>query len=694
MGSVRRLSVLGYAAVLVLAVQLGRSASAGGSAGPIPFDGGTIHQPLKIASGTAASNYFDFVDSTGAPLSAAGHGTIEYINGTGFRASVNGGAYATLVTGSAASTFQQVYDASTGPPMITTSGYTMQFQSTTATMGNFGADDAIVSLIRSGSNSANPTFEVLALTATNNSADGLRVNVGSNASFLGAGIRVVNSGDGAGIDMNTTTNGDTGLLGVGVKIKCVASAGLLFADGGGTMGAVAGAYHVSFPSDKAGMLGTRGQSIDFYNNTTKTLSLTSTGNLLIDGGNTPAQNATAGFLVLSKCATGAPSGAAPEGTITEGGDNHLWARLNSAWVQVDGGGGGGVSWPLTIPTGVGNTPQLIGPTDQSLQITTGGTSGRSISLTTPDRAGTPGSFLVLTGTNTSAGSVGAVTLQSGPSTTRTSAYMQIDSTGAVYLIPADATTGSNAAGRPLFLQSGSANDNNKNGGIIGIYPGYGGGGVGVIGYIDVGGDVVPVGAGDGIALLGSTSACWKALYTSAVNSTGTNDLTLSTAGSKKIILGNAASVQCNVQLTALAPIVMSDEVTQYNNVATAGLGVPAIYAAGSSTAQTGNVTGLATFTPAADGDFEVSESINVTAYTAGTLAGTVTYKDEGGTSRTLTLNFSSVGGTLGTTVGAAGAYEGVSLHIRAQASTAIVYQVTGTAFTGTYNVRACTRQLQ
>lgn len=137
--------------------------------------------------------------------------------------------------------------------------------------------------------------------------------------------------------------------------------------------------------------------------------------------------------------------------------------------------------------------------------------------------------------------------------------------------------------------------------------------------------------------------------------------------------------------------------TLYNNVATVGWGHPAIYGTGRVTAQTAAAAAIATYTVgAADGTFVVSGNVNVTAATTASFTMTVTYTDETNTPRTLTLNFSNLTGTLLTTitnVTGTGAYEGVPLHIRCKASTAITFATVGTFTSVTYNAEGYITQI-
>lgn len=139
------------------------------------------------------------------------------------------------------------------------------------------------------------------------------------------------------------------------------------------------------------------------------------------------------------------------------------------------------------------------------------------------------------------------------------------------------------------------------------------------------------------------------------------------------------------------------KVTKYNNIATAGWGQPAIYGSGRATAQTAANTSVSTYTVGvADGSFIVSCNVLVTTSTAHSFTVTCTYTDEGNTSRTVTFNVQQLGGTLVTSITnitGAGPYEGVPLHIRAKASTAITIKTAGTFTTVTYNVEGVITQI-
>jgi len=137
--------------------------------------------------------------------------------------------------------------------------------------------------------------------------------------------------------------------------------------------------------------------------------------------------------------------------------------------------------------------------------------------------------------------------------------------------------------------------------------------------------------------------------------------------------------------------------TKYNNISTAGYGIPVIYGSGRSTAQTAAVTSIATYTVGgSDGSFIVSGNVNVTTATSHSFTMTCSYTDETNTSRVLTFNFSNVGGTIATTITNAGGavpYEGIPMHIRARAGTSITIGTTGTFTTVTYNAEGTIQQI-
>lgn len=150
-------------------------------------------------------------------------------------------------------------------------------------------------------------------------------------------------------------------------------------------------------------------------------------------------------------------------------------------------------------------------------------------------------------------------------------------------------------------------------------------------------------------------------------------------------------------LTTTGLIVGTTKLTSFNGIATQGLGAEIVYKVGRATAQTAANTSVVTYTaPASDGSYIVSANVLVTTSTVHSFTVTVDYTDEGNTARTLTMQFSTLAGAFITAIAnAAGAvpYEGVPLHFRVKASTAITVKTAGTFTTVTYNVEGIIRQL-
>lgn len=180
----------------------------------------------------------------------------------------------------------------------------------------------------------------------------------------------------------------------------------------------------------------------------------------------------------------------------------------------------------------------------------------------------------------------------------------------------------------------------------------------------------------------------------SVSSTGLtniNDTTNSTST-------NSGSLQTLGGVGIAKDLVVGQKITQYNGLNTAGNGVASIQGAGRVTAQTAANASVATYTVgASDASFIVSANVLVTTSTLHTFTVTCAYTDEGNTARTVTFNFQTIGGTIGTSIANAGGavpYEGVPIHIRAKASTAITIATTGTFTTVTYNAEGVITKLQ
>lgn len=158
-------------------------------------------------------------------------------------------------------------------------------------------------------------------------------------------------------------------------------------------------------------------------------------------------------------------------------------------------------------------------------------------------------------------------------------------------------------------------------------------------------------------------------------------------GTGQVMVGNAQQTSFN----------SAGLLEKYNNINTAGWGHPAIYGSGRATAQAAANNSVAAYTVGgSDGSFIISANVLVTTATLHNFTVICTYTDEGNTARTLTFTFSNVGGTLATAIANAGGavpYEGIPLHIRAKASTAITIKTTGTFTTVAYNVEGAIQQI-
>jgi hypothetical protein len=139
-------------------------------------------------------------------------------------------------------------------------------------------------------------------------------------------------------------------------------------------------------------------------------------------------------------------------------------------------------------------------------------------------------------------------------------------------------------------------------------------------------------------------------------------------------------------------------VFNYKGIATAGLGVPAIYGSYSTTGNTGAITNAINYTPPASaGRYRICGVVNVTAWTTpASFTVVVTYKDDSGTTQTETLQL--IRGTTGAAATAITAidrwYFTLPVFAINNAATAITVSTTGT-FTGspTYNLSVILEQL-
>ena len=153
---------------------------------------------------------------------------------------------------------------------------------------------------------------------------------------------------------------------------------------------------------------------------------------------------------------------------------------------------------------------------------------------------------------------------------------------------------------------------------------------------------------------------------------------------------------------ALAGEAAGSAISKYKSVATAGWGIPVTYGYGTVDATVdARSAAVATYTVgAADGVFEVSGNVLVTASVTHSFSLDVSYTDEGNTARVLVLPVTGLTGAFVTsgliTAGlGAGPYEAAVMTIRCKAATAITIRPSsgGTYTSVTYNVAATIKQI-
>lgn len=204
-------------------------------------------------------------------------------------------------------------------------------------------------------------------------------------------------------------------------------------------------------------------------------------------------------------------------------------------------------------------------------------------------------------------------------------------------------------------------------------------------YSDVNGQVTELSIGADNTVLKSTGATsapeWAAPALSEM-----------IGGNWKVVYTNGFGVYTEVPLGAALTALVSNGGT----AAPTMQGVKVVQPANVADGQTAAVSSVVTYTPTAQGLFEINVTVTVTTATLHNFAVQVTYTDETSTSRTLTVPMAQLAGTLVaaiTNVTGVGPYEGVVLTIRAKANTAITVLTAGTFSTVVYDVAACITQV-
>lgn len=137
----------------------------------------------------------------------------------------------------------------------------------------------------------------------------------------------------------------------------------------------------------------------------------------------------------------------------------------------------------------------------------------------------------------------------------------------------------------------------------------------------------------------------------------------------------------------------------YKSIATAGLGLPAIYASSSATGLIAADTNRINYTPPATaGRYRISWTIDTTTATTDNFTVVVTWKNATGTARSQNSGgfdkngTALVAGAITNTIGA-GAYYGSMLLDIDNSATAITLSTAGTFTTVTYNIAAWLEQV-
>lgn len=187
-------------------------------------------------------------------------------------------------------------------------------------------------------------------------------------------------------------------------------------------------------------------------------------------------------------------------------------------------------------------------------------------------------------------------------------------------------------------------------------------------------------AGNGTS--GSPSVCFNGNTDRGLfNDTTNTGIGFSVGGGQKAVLTTTV-----FQLFSGVNVTFGGKINNYNGVNTAGEGVADIRAQANVTAQSSNATITSYANPAADGDYEVSAEMNVTASTTLTTTLTCTYTDVTSSARTMILPVTAENGTMVASGAISGAgatrWETPVMHIRAKASTTITILTAAGTFTG------------
>jgi hypothetical protein len=204
------------------------------------------------------------------------------------------------------------------------------------------------------------------------------------------------------------------------------------------------------------------------------------------------------------------------------------------------------------------------------------------------------------------------------------------------------------------------------------------------------------GSGTGLSLGSDSKVSWA----TGTDATGSIDLALTRVSANLLGVGTTTTTGDVTGSMKFTNLSLVGSVPLFKNVSTAGFGVPATYAAANITAQTAAASIASYGGPVgADGTFEVSASVNVTAATAISTSVQVTYTDASNTARTTVLPVQLSGGTGGTfltngLIITTGDYSTPVVTIRCHVGTTITVQTSAGTFSGvTYSAAGTIKQI-
>ena len=220
-------------------------------------------------------------------------------------------------------------------------------------------------------------------------------------------------------------------------------------------------------------------------------------------------------------------------------------------------------------------------------------------------------------------------------------------------------------------------------------------------------NLVKVDSNSNVGLFNASGTEFLALITgggtdttrASMRTDASNNLIINAKASQTIYLGN--DTPNAVDFNGSKAVVNTAGIfTRYNNVATAGLGVPAIYASYTSASLTAAVTNAVNYTPPATaGTYRLSIIVDVSTATTHSFTANLAYKNAAGTAITESCDFILQTLATGTVTKDVAAANGVKRYVANEvfaidnSATAITLSTVGTFTTVTYRMAAILEQL-